>query len=174
MPENEQLTPEELQVSKLATVPVDAKELEAEEKMEGVETIVVDASPEDLDKKNYYKISPTLYVQAVKNEDEDSEVELFKILNPVTGVVEQRELTDEEKKELFITELKRSQKKFNPISHPTATVGIQTVISPIGRKRQIKEKEVLTNVTTNQFGAKYKQKRKRKNKLRKTSRKANR
>lgn len=193
MQENEQLNPEELQTPKLATLPVDPTALEQEEKiMEGVE----DMSPEelekvkaelqkltdkldadDLDKKNYVKISPTFYLQAVKTEELDEEgekIELFKILNPVEGTVETRELTDDEKKELLVTELKRSRQRFNPFSHPTKTVGTEIVVSSIGRERKVKTKEYQTNVTKNQFDTAYKQKRKRRNKLAKASRKANR
>lgn len=138
MQEQEQLNPEDLQVSKTTTTP---------------ESDVVNATapeeiiPEDLDKKNYLKVSPTFYIKAV--ESEDDEEELFKILNPETSEVEIRELTDEEKKEIYLLELKRSRKVFNPIKHDG-------------------------NVTTNQFNAKYKQKRRRRNKLTKASRKNNR
>ena len=176
MQENEQLNPEELQVSKLATLPVDPTALEEEEKvMEGVEEIV-ETTEEDLDKRNYYKVSPTFYVQGVDNEDEDSEVELFKILNPETGVVETRELTEDEQKELLITELKRSKQVFNPLSNPTKVVGRTTTPHPFldNRKKVIKEREYQTNVTVNKYGSAYKQKRKRKNKMAKVSRKANR
>jgi hypothetical protein len=160
------INPEELQVPQLNT----ATELETEEKT----TENVEISPEDLDKKNYVKISPTFYLQVVKNEDENDETELFKILNPVEGTVETRELTDEEKKEFLITELKRSKQKFNPLSHPTKVVGTETVVSSIGRERQVKTKEFQTNLTINQFDTKYKQKRRRKNSLAKKSRQKNR
>jgi len=177
MQENEPINPEELQVSKLNIVPVDPTELEVEEKiMEGVED-VVETTEDDLDKKNYYKVSPTFYIQAVESEeldDEGEKIELFKILNPETNVVETRVLTDEEKKELFITELKRSQKKFNPISHPTQVVRTETLTSPIGRKLVRKEREIQTNLTVNKFGASYRKKRQNRNKLAKASRRANR
>jgi hypothetical protein len=187
------LTPEELQAPKLATLPVDPTALAEEAKiMEGVE----DASPEelekmkaelqnlkdklnadDLDKKNYYELSPTVYIQSVKNEDEDDEIELFKVLNPETNDVETRELSDEEKKELLIQQLKNSRKTFNPLSHPTKVVGHTVVEKQYGKKKiEVREKsrEVQTNVTTNKYGEAYKAKRKRKNNLKKTSRKANR
>ena len=163
------INPEELQVSKLNIIPVDPTELEVEEKiMEGVDEIVPDELPEadDLDKKNYYKVSPTFYIQAVESEELDEEgekIELFKILNPETNVVETRVLTDEEKKELFIAELKRSQKKFNPLSHPTQVVRTETVTSPIGRKLVRKERELQTNITVNKFGASYRKKRQNRN-----------
>lgn len=134
---------------------------------------------DDLDKKNYVKISPTFYLQPVQNEDEELDEEgepkrLFKVLNPEEGSVETRELTDDEKKEVLVTQLKQSRQKFQPLSHPTKTVGTETVVSSIGRERKVKTKEYQTNVTVNRFDTAYKQKRKRKNKQRKTSRKANR
>jgi len=142
MPENENLNPEELNVSNI--FPSNPDELEVEEKvMEGVEEL----TEEDLDVKTYLKVNDELYIKA--HESEDPEDELFKVLNPETEEVEIRELSDDEKKELYIKQLKESRRVFNPVKHNG-------------------------NVTTNQFGAKYKQKRKRKNKLTKASRKANR
>jgi len=183
MPENEQLNPEELQVKALTTQPVD--ELEAEEKiMEDVEELL-DTTGDDLDVKTYLRVSPTFYIKAVETEELDDEgepLEIFKILNPETGVVEERELTDDEKKELFVRQLKESRKVFNPLSHPTKVVGETTMEHPIlkgakgkpARVRVIKEREVVTNITTNKFGAAYKKKRQTRNKMRKKSRKANR
>ena len=142
MPENENLTPEELNVSNI--IPPNPDELEVEGKvMEGVEEL----TEEDLDIKTYLKVNDNLYIKAV--ESEDPEDELFKILNPETEEVEIRELTDDEKKELYIKQLKESRRVFNPVRHNG-------------------------NVTTNKFGAKYKQKRKKRNALTKKSRKANR
>ena len=187
------LTPEDLQAPKLATLPVDPTALAEEANvMEGVE----DMSPEelekmkaelqkltdkldadDLDKKNYYELSPTVYIQSVKNEDEDDETELFKVLNPETDEVVTRELTDEEKKELLIQQLKNSRKTFNPIKNPVRTVGLTVVEKQYGTKKKNvieKTREVITNETVNPYGAAYKAKRKRKNNLKKTSRKANR
>lgn len=178
MQENDKLNPEELQSPKLATLPVDPTALEEEEKiMEGVEDVVEEITPEDLDKKNYLKVSPTFYVKSVETEelDEDGEkIELFKILNPETQEVETRELTDDEKKELFIMQLKQSRKTFNPLSHPVKTVGTSTIINSIGKERQVKEKALVTNETVNKFGADYRKKRQRRNKMAKASRKANR
>lgn len=62
---------------------------------------------------------------------------------------EEVELTDEEKRELYIQQLKDARKSFFPIKHHG-------------------------NKTTNQFGMKYKQNRKRKNQLTKASRRTNR
>jgi len=182
MQENDKLNPEELQAPKLATLPTLPETEELEKKSpEELEALSADLQEqlgkledEDLDVKNYLKVSPTFYIKAVENEDEEDETELFQILNPETQTVETRELTDDEKKELFVQQLKHSRKVFNPLSHPTKTVGTSVVVSSIGRERQIKEKELQTNVTVNQFNKKYKQKRKRKNKLAKASRKANR
>ena len=174
MQKNDKLNPEELQSPKLATPPVDPTALEEEEKvMEGVED-VVDTAEKDLDKKTYLKVSPTLYIKAVENKDEDSKLELFKILNPETSLVETRELTDEEKKEIYIQELKDSKIKFHPTKHTTKTVGTSTVVSLIGRERKVKNKETQTNIIINQFGSEYRKKRKHKNKFTKISRKANR
>lgn len=152
-------------------------ELEVEEKlMEGVEEEV--SSPEDdLNKKNYVKISPTFYVQYVypekPPEEGEEKEEIYKILNPKTGVVETRELTEEEKHEIVVKELKDSKKTFNPLSHP-----VKTEVYEVPRKfygtRKEKSKTTLTNITVNKFDSKYKKKRKQKNKLTKASRRANR
>jgi len=193
MQENDKLNPEELQSPKLATLPTlpeveenisttISKELEVEEKiMEGVEE-VVDATEEDLNVKNYLKVSPTFYVKAVEfEEDEEVNEELYQVLNPETGVVEKRELTDDEKKELFIQQLKQSRKVFNPLSHPTKVVGTTSTDHPFLKNKNgdpiqvyVKDREVQTNVINNKYGTAYKQKRKRKNNMKKTSRKANR
>jgi hypothetical protein len=155
MQENEQLTPEELQVPNLIT----ESEVEIEGNiMEGVDEELQKAlDAQDLNKKNYVKITPTFYIQSVETkideepelDDEGNPIELFKILNPETGIVEVRELTDEEKREILIKQLKDSHVRFKPIKHDG-------------------------KVTTNQFGAAYKKKRQRRNKLAKASRKNNR
>jgi len=153
MQEKELINPEELQSPKLATIPALGQE---EKIMEGVED-VVEITEEDLDKKSYVKITPTFYVKSVKPEigeepkldDEGNPIELFKILNPETQEVETRELTDEEKKEILIQQLKESRMRFNPIKHNG-------------------------NVTTNQFGAAYRKKRQMRNKLAKKARQKNR
>lgn len=94
----------------------------------------------------------------------------------LSEVEENLELSDEEKKEIYIQQLKDSRIRFHPLSHPTKTTGIQVVGSPIlpKRKREIKTKTIQTNLTVNQFGAEYRKKRQRKNKMAKASRKANR
>lgn len=135
MQENENLNPEELNVPNITSSNTD--ELE-------VEQII---NEEDLDVKTYLKVTPTLYIKAVESDDPESE--LFKVFNPETQEVETRELTDDEKKELYVKQLKESRKVFKPIKHDG-------------------------NVTTNQFGTNYRKKRQRRNKLTKASRKANR
>ena len=61
---------------------------------------------------------------------------------------EGRELTDEEKREIYIQQLKDSRKVFNPIKH-------------------------IGNKTINPYGVAYKQKRQNKNKMVKNSRRMN-
>jgi len=155
-------------------------EVEAEEKNEGaIEGAVEgdDDSADDLNKKTYLKITSTLYVKPAGTEKnkEGEEVKLYKVLNPETNVVEKRPLTDKEDHEILVRDLKESRIKFRPIKHGVAkTVGVTTVVSPIGRKRIVRDKEVQTNITTNQFGADYRKKRKNKNRMARASRKANR
>lgn len=168
------IPPEELKkISEKIKAEVES-EAEIEDKlMEGVEKL---DDSEDLNKKTYAKITPTLYIKLTGTEKnkEGEEIKLYKVLNPETGVVEKRQLTDGEKHEIHVHGLKESHIKFHPIKNAVKTVGITTVVSPIGRKRQIKDKTTLTNITTNQFGSAYKKKRRRKNQLQKASRKANR
>lgn len=59
------------------------------------------------------------------------------------------ELTDEEKREIYIKELKASKMRFKPVKH-------------------------IGNVTVNNYGTKFKKERKRKNKQVKKSRRTNR
>lgn len=59
---------------------------------------------------------------------------------------EPKELTEEEKREIFIKTLKESKIKFHPVKHDGS-------------------------ITTNQFGASYRKARKRKNRIQKKSRK---
>lgn len=66
------------------------------------------------------------------------------------------ELTDEEKRKLFIEQLKESKRKFKRIKHPE------------------KNGEKITNLTINKYGTKFKKERKNKNKQAKKSRRANR
>ena len=128
---------------------------------------------DDLDKKTYVKITSTLYIKSAGSEKnkEGEDVELYKVLNPETNVVEKRQLTDKEKRALHVKSLKESHIKFHPIKNAVKTVGAYTVESSIGRKRLVKNKETQTNITTNQFGKAYRKARKNKNKLQKQSRK---
>jgi hypothetical protein len=193
MQDKEQLNPEDLQVPQLTTTPAETEEVKTEEySVEEMEVLKAnlqetldELDKDDHDKKNYIKISDTFYIQPiVKEEDEEEELdedgkvkEFFKILNPETDELETRELTDEEKKEILIVELKRDRIRFHPTKNPVRTTETVYVEKKYGKKTiKVKEKTkgVVTNETVNQFGAEYKQKRKRKNKQRKTSRKANR
>lgn len=87
---------------------------------------------------------------------------------------QKEELTDEEKKELYIKQLKESRKKFQPLTHPTKVIDTYTEENFMGRKHKIKERIVQTNVTKNKFDVDYKKKRKKKLKMTKISRKNNR
>ena len=157
-----------------------AEEIQAEVESEvAIEANLMEGVDEtdDLNKKNYIKITPTLYIKPVesdKTDDKGEKIELYQILNPVTETVETRELTGEEKHEIQVLRIKESHIKFRPIKHGVKTVGTQTIVSSIGRERKVKSKEIQTNITVNQFGADYRKKRQRKNKMQKASRKANR
>jgi hypothetical protein len=86
-----------------------------------------------------------------------------------------KELTDEEKKAIFIEQLKQSKIKFHPLKHGVKTTVTESTEGTVfGRKRILKSREIQTNITVNQFGADYRKKRQRKNKMQKASRKANR
>lgn len=69
---------------------------------------------------------------------------------------ETKELTEEEKHELFIQMLKESKIKFRPVKHP--------VVNGV----------VVSNVVKSKFGVPHKKERKRKNRQQNKSRKANR
>jgi len=154
-----------------------AEEIKAEVEAEIAAEAIEDDGTDDLNKKTYIKITPTLYIKPVKGEktdDKGEKIEVYKILNPITGTLETRELAGEEKHEIQVLRLKESHIKFHPIKHGVKIVGTQTIVSSIGRERKVKSKEIQTNVTVNQFGADYRKKRQRKNKMQKASRKANR
>jgi hypothetical protein len=156
MSENDKINPESTElphIKNLNTISLGEKiKAEAEAKNENIvaENVIKEIPIEDLDKKNYIKITPTFYIQAIKPEEgDDEDVELYKILNPQTGVVETRELTDNEKHEIIVHEFKESRIRFRNTIHDG-------------------------NLTRTQFGVAYRKKRKRRNKLTKASRKTNR
>jgi hypothetical protein len=166
------IPPEQLkQISEEIQAEVES-EVEVEGKlMEGVNEAI------DLNKKNYSKITPTLYIKPVESEKKDDKgekVQVYDILNPVTETVETRELTDEEKREIQILRLKESNIKFHPIKHPVKSEVVGVTDGVFGRKKKQRGTTVLTNVTTNQFDADYRKKRKNKNRMARASRKANR
>ena len=105
--------------------------------------------------------------------DDDDNVIVEDMIEPIEDALDV-ELTDEQKKELLIQAIKSKNNNFRPTKHPMKTIGTHEVTSPIGTKRQVKDKMLQTNVIVNLFDADYKNARKRKNKLRKISRKANR
>ena len=155
-------------------------EIEAEEKNEGVVEGAVegaeDDTADDLKKKTYAKITPTFYVKPAGTEKnkEGEEIKLYKVLNPETNVVEKRELTDIEKHQIVVRDLKESRIKFHPIKHGVKTTVTEIITAQVGnykKKRLIKDQAVQTNVTTHQFGADYRKVRKRKNKIQRDSRK---
>jgi hypothetical protein len=146
-------------------------EVEAEAKVEdGIEA--ADDSADDLNKKTYLKISSTFYIKPAGSEKdkEGKEIKLYKVFNPETNVVEKRQLTDEENHDIYVRDLKESRIKFRPVKHAVVTIGYNSVTSSIGRKRLVKDREVQTNLTTNQFDKDYRKKRQRKNKMQKASR----
>jgi hypothetical protein len=155
-------------------------EIVAEEKndgaIDGAVDGAVDNDSEDLNIKTYVKITPTLYIKPAGSEKnkEGEDVKLYKILNPETNIVEKRQLTDGEKHDILVRDLKESRIKFHPIKNAVKTVGVTTVTSSIGRKRLVKDKGVQTNITTNQFDKDYRKKRQRKNRMARASRKASR
>jgi hypothetical protein len=138
----------------------------------------VDDDTDDLNKKTYLKITSTFYIKPAGTEKntEGEEVKLYKILNPETNVVEKRQLTDIEKHDVIVNDLKKSKIRFNPIKHHIikSTTVLTEELDVLGRKKKRKDSTILTNVTTNQFGADYRKKRKNKNRMAKASRKANR
>jgi hypothetical protein len=118
-----------------------------------VENIEEVSSIDDLNKRSYVKISPTFYVKYVKTDEPtvegEEKKEFYKIFNPETLVVETRELTDEEKHEILVKELRDSKVKFRNTIHKG-------------------------KVTITKFNNDYRKKRQSKNKMAKASRKANR
>lgn len=133
---------------------------------------------DDLNKKTYLKITSTFYIKPAGSEKntEGKDVKLYKILNPETNVVEKRQLSDIEKHDVIVHDLKESQIKFHPIKHHVVktTTALTEELDVLGRNKKRKDTTILTNVTTNRFGADYRKKRKNKNRMARASRKANR
>jgi len=88
-------------------------------------------------------------------------------------LAETMDLTDEQKREIFIEQLKQSKIRFRPTKHGVK-ITETSVKSQFGDFRKHRTAEIQTNVTVNQFGADYKKTRQRKNKEQRASRKANR
>jgi len=161
------LTPEE--IAKFSPAP----ETNNDEAIDGT-----DDGTDDLNKKTYLKITSTFYIKpaGTKKNTEGEDVKLYKILNPETNVVEKRQLSDIEKHSIIVHDLKESKIKFHPIKHFAVkhTMVVTEELDVLGRKKKRKDNTILTNVTTNQFGADYRKKRKNKNRMARASRKANR
>lgn len=87
----------------------------------------------------------------LSSKDPNEDVTTLNDENPeyVEGINEPQELSDEEKRELLIKQIKESKFRFKPIKQ-------------------------VGNITINKFGTKFKKERKRKNKQAKKSRSANR
>lgn len=93
------------------------------------------------------------------------------------GVSEEpQELTDEEKRELFIQQLKASKIKFKPVKHFVVKTNMVLTdeVDVLGKKKKRKDTTIITNITTNPYGTAYKKERRRKNKVAKASRRVNR
>lgn len=119
----------------------------------GDDNVKILTDPKDLDKKKYIKITPTFYIQTVELEEGEKEPEegeeLYKILNPETDVTEKRQLTDEEKHQIFIKELKEQKIKFRNTIHDG-------------------------NITRTKFGVAYKKERAKRNRQTKKTKQMNR
>jgi hypothetical protein len=91
---------------------------------------------------------------------------------------EKRELTEEEKHDFFIQQLKESKIKFRPTHFKRNVEKKTTITQPFGGSYHRKKVEKIVtynkSVVISQFDAEYKKKRKNKNKIAKISRKANR
>jgi len=107
------------------------------------------------DIKNHMNMSDEkergIVLSSIKDENEIFGTTVVEELEPSEDVEEsiENELTDEEKREIYIQQLKESKIKYQSIKHKGKT-------------------------TINQFGSDYRKKRQRKNKMAKASRKANR
>lgn len=94
---------------------------------------------------------------------------------PIDGIPEEpKELTEEEKKAIFIQNLKDSRIRFHPIKHPVKSEVVGVKEGVFGRKTIQRGTTVLTHITTNQFDSEYRKKRQKKNRMARASRKANR
>lgn len=145
-------------------------EVQEELKNEGATDGAIEGAIDGATQK-YIKISPTFHVLFLSG---NSEQEIYRVFNPQTGTVEERELTDNEKHEIVVKELKESKIRFRPTKFAVKTTEIVEVPRKFGGTRKEKNKTVLTNVTVNQFGSDYRKERRRKNRAQRASRKANR
>jgi len=113
----------------------------------------------------------------VNNIDVVEEIKGEQVLeNLISNEEENLELTDEQKHELYIQQLKYSKIKFRPIKRgKTSVEPTITEFDIAGRKKlSRRERVTVSNVTINPYGSAYKKERSRRNKEQKASRKANR
>lgn len=91
--------------------------------------------------------------------------------------LEEKELTDEEKRELYIQQLKESKIKFRPTHFKRNVEKKITITQPFGGSyHREKVEKIITydkSVIVSQFDKEYKKKRKNKNKVAKANRKIN-
>ena len=118
-----------------------------EEKINTVVEEQIDVLDKNIENENF-KVFPDIELPLDSLSSYKEDVEFTEDVTEVNQD-EERELTDEEKKELLIEQLKHARKIFVPIKN-------------IGK------------ITTNQFGAVYKENRRRKNKVQRKSRSINR
>jgi hypothetical protein len=127
-----------------------------------------------MEEKNEVEAMPVDEITAEINAEVAAETEAEGIsAEELLDLAETMDLTDEQKKEIFIQQLKESKIKFRPTKHGVK-ITETSVKSQFGDFRKHRTAEIQTNVTVNQFGVDYKKTRQRKNKEQRASRKANR
>lgn len=144
-----------------------------EEKTDEFSEQIIEKNEETIEEvaSKYVKISPTFHVAFLRKDDEH---EIYRVFNPQTNTVEDRELTDGEKHEILVKELKESKIRFRPTKYAIKTTEIIKVPRKFGGFRKEKIKTVLTNITVNKFGTEYRKKRQQKNKARRATQRAQR
>lgn len=89
------------------------------------------------------------------------------------NLAESEDLTDEQKKEIYIEQLKESKVHYQPTKNKKITLAENIVINKLGFKHKERTTTILTNETVSKFGADYRKKRQTKNKAARKSRRAN-
>ena len=107
-------------------------------------------NPENTPSELVENLMPKLITEEIEAEVQEELKNEGVVEGATEGAVEEeKELTEEEKRELFIKQLKESKIRFKNVKHDG-------------------------NITTVKFGTDYRKKRQRKNRMQKASRKANR